>query len=365
MATTKVKNIKKAEWQNIAKSYGISFTDENEVRYLVEKIAEKIGVDDKIVKLDDLKQAVCDKIEGTAPTTETNEVVEKVDKKKTETKKPSAKKPASKKPSAKKDKTVSEEKISAPEIVIDPQAELLHYKQEAQRLGVQYGVEQGVAEIKQFLDYFCQVNPPVKYVTYEEKLGILKTENETTNSPASGLSRLDELRKECEQYGVAYGSAHTEHDLEQVLSQIRGLVPINPNPVNAPQGDFELKMDNFDEITSSAPANHNPSATNPISTPANTNVMQVITAKAPAPSPIGMNELNTYRTLFTQTIRGHFRLLFEHEVHEMLTRDRYPFNFQIKKNPNQQNQVEIILSLGTNSVRVPSEDKNDWLSING
>lgn len=360
MATSKVKNLKKADWQLIAKSHGISFTEENEVRYLVEKIAEKIGVDDKIVKLDDLKQAVHDKLESSSPSVKNDDNVSGEPVK--EVKKSSEKKSETKKSPVKKSSSKVKKNKPEEEITIDPELELLHYRKEAQRLGVQYGVEQGTNEIKQFLDYFCQVNPPVTYVRYEETLGILTKEVVPTNTPVSGLSRLEELRKECEQYGVAYGSAHTENDLEQLLSKIRGLVPIQNTVPQNQSGNFELKVDNFDEVTSNAPVATNTS--NPIGN-ANPNVMQVITAKQPTPTPIGLNDLNTYRTLFTQTIRNHFRLLFEHEVHEMLTRDRYPFNFQINKNPNQHNQIEIILSLGGNSVRVPSDNNNEWLSING
>lgn len=364
MATTKVKNLKKTDWQEIAKSHNIDFTNDNEVRYLVEKIAEKIGVDDKIVKLDDLKQAVYDKLNSQP---EGNDVKVETESNQTEVKVEKAKKPANEKKSTskttktgKKKTTKTEEEVKevnevAP-IKIDPEEELLHYRKEAQRLGVNYGVEQGVNEIKQFLDYFCKVNPPVTYVTYEETLGISP---EVENTPSTPVNRLEELRAECRLYGVAYGEAHKESDLEQLLSMIRGVVqPIAPT--NAPEGDFELKVDNFDEISKVAPTT---TTTNPVS--GNNNVMQVITAKSPAPSPIGMNELNTYRTVFNQTIRNHWRLLSENEIKEMFTRDRYPFNFEIKKNPNQHNQIEIILSLAGNSVRVPSEDKNEWLSING
>ena len=360
MATTKVKNIKKAEWQEIAKKYKISFTDDNEVRYLVEKIAEKIGVDDKIVKLDDLKQAVYDKMNA-EPVKESKPVKAGIPQKSEAKSKSKTAKTTTKKPTATKEDKKVIDKVETPSVEIDPEAELLHYRKEAQRLGVQYGVEQGTNEIKQFLDYFCQVNPPVTYVRYEETLGITLP---ASNVPSAPVNRLEELRKECETYGVAYGSAHTEKDLEQLLSMIRGVVPVSNTP--APKTDnFELNMDNIDAVSSSAPASiPTTSPANPITTNANTNVMQVITQKQPAPH-IGMKEMNIYRDMFTQTIRNHFRLLFDHEIHEMLTRDNYPFSFEIKKNPVQQNQVEIILSLGAYSVRIPSEDRNDWLNING
>ena len=64
MTTNNVKNLKKSDWQEIAKSFSIEFKNANEIRYLVEKIAEKIGVDDKIVNLDDLKKAVTQKLDS-------------------------------------------------------------------------------------------------------------------------------------------------------------------------------------------------------------------------------------------------------------------------------------------------------------
>ena len=50
------KNIKKTEWQVIANNFGIKYEENSVVRYLVEKIAEKIGVDDKIVSDNELKK---------------------------------------------------------------------------------------------------------------------------------------------------------------------------------------------------------------------------------------------------------------------------------------------------------------------
>ena len=56
------KNIKKTEWQDIANKFGIKYEENSVVRYLVEKIAEKIGVDDKIVSDNELKKQVVEKI---------------------------------------------------------------------------------------------------------------------------------------------------------------------------------------------------------------------------------------------------------------------------------------------------------------
>jgi len=60
--------MKKEDWKNLAVQYGIGFDEESTVRYFVEKIAEKIGVDDKIVNTNHLK------IEVIAKINESNEV---------------------------------------------------------------------------------------------------------------------------------------------------------------------------------------------------------------------------------------------------------------------------------------------------
>jgi hypothetical protein len=256
MANTKVKNLKKKDWQEIAKSFNIPFTPKNEVRYLVEKIAEQVGVNDDIVKLDHLKQAVYDKINPSANVQET-----------------------------------------APAV---------------------------------------------------------------TETVATPVSKLDELRAECTTLGLAYNEIHTENDLEQLLSAIRGTVaPVTNAPIET-STDFELKADNFEEVVSNAP---NPSTINHGNV--TNNIMETIST-APLVQNISVNgELEKFRILFTQTIRSHFRLLTVHEINDMIKRDRYPFTHTIIVNPNQGNQVEIIFSSGNSSVRLPSEDRNDWISING
>jgi hypothetical protein len=90
------KTIKKTEWQEIAKQFGISYEENSVVRYLVEKIAEKIGVDDKIVSDNELKKQVVDKINCDFEVVPLEEPVKEVYKKST------AKKSTSKKSTAKK-----------------------------------------------------------------------------------------------------------------------------------------------------------------------------------------------------------------------------------------------------------------------
>ena len=59
MELSNYKNLKKADWQELATKFAIEWTDDSVVRYLVEKIAEKLGVDDKTVSDLELKKQVC------------------------------------------------------------------------------------------------------------------------------------------------------------------------------------------------------------------------------------------------------------------------------------------------------------------
>lgn len=307
MATTKVKNIKKVEWQQMATSHGIKFTAKNEVRYLVEKIAEKIGVDDKIVKLDDLKQAVCDKLWANETPATNNEVIET--------------------------KTIATEVVDTSNV----DAELFHYRTEAKRLGIIHSHEQSVNDLIQLLDYHCLQNPPVTY----SKFG----GDSNQNAP---VDRLEELRAECTRYGLGYAPFHKVQDLEQLLNAVRGIVqPISNEP-------FELNADNIEQVVANTP-----------NAPAVQNTNTISGVNSVAFVPTANSELDKYRILFTQTIRGHFRLLTIPEIKDMIERDSYPFSYTVNTNPQQNNLVEIIFTSGGNSVRLPSEDRNDWLSING
>ena len=146
------KNIKKSEWQEIATKFDILWTEDSVVRYLVEKIAEKIGVDDKIVNDNELKKQVVEKINidfEIIPVKNIN----------------------STKPKKNTNKKVVKSKT-----------------------------------------------PVVK-----EKIRIVKEEEIIV--PV--LSRLDELRLECETYGIAWAENHTEINLGQVLNGVKqaGILP--------------------------------------------------------------------------------------------------------------------------------------------
>lgn len=328
MTTNNVKNLKKSDWQLIAKSFNIQFKNSNEVRYLVEKIAEKIGVDDKIVNLDDLKKAVSKKLDS------------------------------AKANSSKVEEVVSVE--TPKEVIIEnnsenlEEAELIHYRQEANRLGVNYGVSQLANDIKQILDFHCLKNPPVTYVPF----GTI----ENVISDAPQINKLDELRKECLEYGVAYSPAHNERDLEQLLGAIRGVVAKNPITDMPKAENFELKADNIDQMVQSAPS---VTMVNDAITEPQGNIMQVITAKQPMMATIGSVQMVGYRDMFVSAIRTHWRLLTEREIRDLIDKEKYPFTYTFKQNPYQQNKIEMFFTHGESTIRVPSEDSNDWIDING
>jgi len=249
------KNLKKADWQTLATKFNVEWTDESVVRYLVEKIAEKIGVDDKISSDNLLKKEVCEKL------------------------------------------------LNNPDLMNQPTKEKV-----------------------------------VKAKTTKAKVSKPKE----TKAPV--LSRLEELRLECEKYGVAWVDKHTEEGLEQLLTAIKsaGVTPISTDT-------FEISSDNVDSISSV------------------TTIQQTESNKVETPTIYTSNNgvLLNYRNIYLNAIRGHFRCLFAHEIEEMISRDNVPFTYAVKLNPQQRNKVEIILTMGTESVRVPSDNNNDWIEING
>jgi hypothetical protein len=249
------KNLKKADWQTLATKFNVEWTDESVVRYLVEKIAEKIGVDDKISSDILLKKEVCEKL------------------------------------------------LNNPDLMNQPTKEKV-----------------------------------VKAKTTKTKVSKPKE----TKVPV--LSRLEELRLECEKYGVAWVDKHTEEGLEQLLTAIKsaGVTPISTDT-------FEISSDNVDSISSV------------------TTIQQTESNKVETPTIYTSNNgvLLNYRNIYLNAIRNHFRCLFVHEIQEMISRDNVPFAFEVKLNPNQRNKAEIILTMGTESVRVPSDNNDDWIEING
>lgn len=192
-------------------------------------------------------------------------------------------------------------------------------------------------------------------------------EEEIKEEPKVVYSELDNLRAECIMYGVGYGEKHTVSDLTQLLGQIRGRVPasmtleealkqLNPTALNEPNtsinaNNFELTLDNADVVKEIAPAQTNKSVS-----------VQVETKKVTIPVATIKSNLEVYRGTFTQTIRGHFRPQTIQEINALFNHN-YPFKHEIKVNPKNELQIEIIFSMNGVDIRVPSDDENDWIQI--
>jgi len=280
--------IKKTQWQEIAKHYGVIFEEDSVVRYLVEKIAEKIGVDEKIVSDRELKRKVVEKINLDSESSE-KEANEK--------------------------ETHIVEPINEEPVIEEPV------------------VEEPVVE-----------------------------------EPIIQLSRLEQLRLECESYGVAWAENHTETNLEQVLNGVKsaGVQPIKDVPTfSAPiekeldvTQEFEINSDNVDDVSQLIQVNQR---NNPAFNPFAVESKPIVNG--------GYNNSNTYldtfKNIYLNAIKNHWRVLSYNEINEMILRDKNTFTFEINFHQSQSNKVEIILKQDNNSVRIPSEDLNDWLEING
>lgn len=298
------KDIKKSEWQKIATDYGIKWDENSVVRYLVEKIAEKIGADDKIVSDNELKKKVIEVINANF---EANVPVEK----------PKATKKTTKKETKKETKTTTK-KVATPK-------------------------EPVIAKV------------------------VADAETITAEIPAVPLSRLEQLRLECESYGIAWTDKHSEANLEQVLNGVKnaGIQPTKPietivtsNPtINTTQA-FEINSANATDVANSVanmPTNNaafNPLALLQIETPVNGGYKSTNAY------------LNTYSSIYLNAIRGHWRLLSVAEINEMINRDKQSFTYTINHHPQQLNKIEILLVQDSDKVRVPSNE-TEWIYING
>jgi hypothetical protein len=314
------KNIKKSEWQEIAKQFGIEFDESSVVRYLVEKIAEKIGVDDKIVSDNELKKQVVEKINSDYEVIPTEEIVK--------------------------------EEIETEEIPV-----VKTKKSNSKKETTKKATNKKVTKLK---------SPVVGKVKTEKNSEEKVTEEPILEEPK--LSRIDELRLECQNYGVAWSVVHSEQNLEEMLNAVKragvqktGNATSLDAPVTAPaiintNQAFEINSANAGQVAQSISNMPNP-AFNPMAVP------------PPPPVNGGYKSSNTYletyKNIYLNAIRGHFRCLSVNEIHEMINRDNQTFQHVVNLHPQQQNKAEIILTQGNDSIRIPSEDKNEWLEING
>jgi hypothetical protein len=185
--------------------------------------------------------------------------------------------------------------------------------------------------------------------------------------PKIVYSELDNLRAECLMYGLGYGEKHKVSDLTQLLNQIRGKVTasmtleealkkITPTETNDEKEvvdniNFEITLDNVDDVLKNAPEDKNPN-----------NTIKLETKTIAVPVSSIKNNLEVYRGTFTQTIRSHFRPQTISEIRGLFKHE-YPFTHEINVNPKNKLQVEIIFTQNDISVRVPSDNPNDWIDI--
>jgi hypothetical protein len=304
--------IKKSQWQEIATHFGVVYQEDSVVRYLVEKIAEKIGVDDKIVSDRELKRKVVEKINSL-------------------------------------EEVVSQEPIVEEPIVEEPVAE-------------EPVVEEPVVEEPVVQE------PVVQEPIAEEPVTEEPIAEEPVAEELPQLTRMEQLRLECESYGVAWAENHTETNLEQVLNGVKsaGVQPIKDVPTfSAPVEKeldvtqaFEITSENVDEVSSLIDVSK---LNNPAYNPLAVEQKPIVNG--------GYNNSNTYldifKNMYLNAIKSHWRVLSYNEISEMILRDKQTFTFEINFHPSQSNKVEIILKQDNNSVRIPSSDTNDWLEING
>jgi hypothetical protein len=282
------KNIKKNEWQEIASQFGIKYEEKSVVRYLVEKIAEKIGVDDKIVSDNELKRQVVEKLNDDY------------------------------------------------EVVPIEQIEVVDIEEDDVVTNVEDNVVTNVEDVEK---------PTVPE-----------------------LSRLEQLRLECESYGVSWSEIHTEQNLEQVLNGVKsaGVQPIKEigtsiTPVSQTINTNEAFEINSTNAVDVAQAVSNQQISNPAFNPLATPPPPIIHGGYKNSNAY----LDTYKNIYLNAIRGHWRTLSVNEINEMILRDVQTFKHQVNLHTQQQNKAEIILTDGNFSVRIPSDNTNDWLDING
>ena len=250
MTNLDYKKMNKADWQQVAGEHNVEFKAKSTVRYLVEKVAEKIGVDDKIVDDEHLKKAVCEKL-----------------------------------------------------------------------------------------------NAPAKKKTTKKKATTKKTKAE---------SKIDLLRKECDSVGLGWNEKHTEADLEQLINAVKNA---------GTPASIELDINKLDDISDIPKV---PEPFNPIVENAGMQTFNDTQQTASSdPTEVDDSNLDIYRKSFTNNIRGHWRVMGLNEIKDLFSQANYPFKHEIKGHPDNSNQIEIILTSSGITKRIPSDDKNDWITVNG
>lgn len=360
MKKVEILALNKAKWQEIAKEKGVEYTQKNTVRYLVEKVGEILGVDDKIVDLDDLKVKVHNALTKVKPKKEevkTKDAKEnkKISKPKKETlvkkvtkaiknvTKNKSKKTVSKAKTKKETKKVEKTKHNLNNTQLEELAKN-HYVKEAVRLNVQFGMGQTSSDIYQVLLLNLKRNKEATFETFDlehelnPKKDVTETKKETEEK---GETEFDKIKSELTKAGIAYSDVHTEADLKQLLNAVKNTSYTSGLPTPQPVAPIPLQ-----NATSTLP--------NLLSRKKQKRVVKIEKTK-----------LGSYRDTFMSTIKNHFRMMSKAEILALFTSTPYPFTYEFKNHSSEPNKIEIILKQDGDEVRLPNEDKNNWIDING
>lgn len=189
MGTIDYKKMKRKDWLELAESFGIEHYPKSTIRYFVEKIAEKIGVDDKIVKTDDLKKAVADFL------------------------------------NSKEDEGTSEE------VVVDEKSE-------------------SVEEVNDSVNDTSESDENENSESSEEVVENEETADSNDENSESNKSKLELLREKATSMGIAWSEVHKEIDLEMIIQSVekhgKGAnyqEPFKPNEVIKKESDTDKVND--------------------------------------------------------------------------------------------------------------------------
>ncbi len=268
MGNLNYKTMKKADWLALAESMGIEHYPKSTIRYFAEKIAEKIGVDDKIVKTDELKKQVIEKLASLK--------------------------------SENNSEGISEEVSTEENIETKPAEENVFDSEEVS-----------------------------EEVSTEEK-----------------LEPIEELRQKCSELGIGWNELHTIDDLKAIISAVEGTAI--PNIATEPSKEVELE-----NLPTSAQSDSEKEK----------DIKKAINSAKN--SKFDVKQLQVYRDVINGGIRNHWRKMYSHEITELLSKANYPFEFVINKNPNNPLNIEILISMNGSKVRIPSDDKKQWIEIGG
>lgn len=361
MNSSEVKSLRKADWQKIAKANKVKFDDDNVVRYLVEKVAENIGVDDSTQKTSELKKQVCSKLESMKFNFKTftfsKKQKSKASKKKTKSK-------DSKKATKKEDKEALPNET--PTENVDRKQ---FYMNQGMKINATFNPDQTADDIMQLVQFKAKQDG-VDFIPHpDDKANIQEAEKEQEKEQED-LSSIEGLRKKCDELGLGYTEKHTVEDLTQLVSAMNGQAPIQNTPAttsgqNKPNPAARPVAQEQGAGIPAADPNGNSTPTPPVAdeTPS---MLGANEDGQNEPKPIvrtTKEDLAIYRDSLMGVIKGHFRLLTLNQIKDLINRGGYPFSYTIETNKDDAKQIAVTLEMKGVKLRMPN--KKDWINISG